>query len=63
MKRSEIIKIIAEVIYNSGWEEDCETIAFRVLAEVEKAGMLPPFAHLKNLGTSDTSWEPETEQE
>lgn len=30
-----------------------------VLTAIEQAGMLPPFAYLKKLGTLDTSWEPE----
>ena len=33
----------------------------RILTALEKQGMLPPFAHLKKLGTLDTAWEPEDE--
>jgi hypothetical protein len=32
-----------------------------ILSALENAGMLPPFAHLKKLGTLDTAWEPEDE--
>lgn len=33
----------------------------RILSELEKEGMLPPFANLKKLGILDTAWEPENE--
>lgn len=71
MKRSEILDIIDKTYaqFVEDWLNldigDKEKIASfkplneRILSAIEQAGMLPPFAYLKKLGTLDTSWEPE----
>jgi hypothetical protein len=70
MKRSEALKIIDDVYgkFVDDWMkvdlDDLEAIIplnERILAALEKEGMLPPFSHLKKLGTLDTAWEPEDE--
>lgn len=44
MKRSEIINIISNYFYESNVEpEEAEELGEELLAELEKAGMLPPF--------------------
>jgi hypothetical protein len=70
MKRSEALKIIDDVYgkFVDDWMKvDLDNLqAFiplneRILTALEKEGMLPPFSHLKKLGTLDTAWEPEDE--
>ena len=75
MKRSEALKIIDNEYskFVEDWlkldiGDDVAIKAFtplneRILRSLEEAGMLPPFAHLKNLGTLDTAWEPENEED
>lgn len=59
MKKSEMIKIIKEVLAR---ERSTMIGAEKILDAIEKAGMLPPFTYLKNIGTLDTAWEPEDEE-
>lgn len=42
MKRSKMLEIIAETIYNTDMEDDCEILAEYILSAIEKAGMQPP---------------------
>jgi len=72
MKRSEALKIIDDVYgkFVQDWIdadldnlEEFSPLNERILVALEKAGMVPPFAYLKNLGTLDTAWEPEDEQD
>lgn len=61
MKRSEMINILDKAINSQLYQDymfDDDMLEI-VLVAIEKAGMLPPFARLKNLGTLDTAWEPE----
>jgi hypothetical protein len=39
-------------------EQDAE----RILKRLEQLGMLPPTTELKQLGTKDNAWEPETHE-
>jgi hypothetical protein len=68
MKRSEALKIIDDTYatFVEDWLkadinnlEDFIPLNERILSALEKAGMLPPFAHLKDLDTLDTAWESE----
>lgn len=44
MKRSEIIQIISNYIYELNVDsEDCDEISDKILTAIEKAGMLPPY--------------------
>lgn len=70
MKRSEALKTIDDVYskFVDDWiKADIDNLEGfiplneRILTALEKEGMLPPFAHLKKLGTLDTAWEPEDE--
>jgi hypothetical protein len=65
MKRSEAINIIRESMAANHPLTDssgCPYTADDILKSLEKAGMLPPFTYLKNLGTLDTAWEPESDE-
>ena len=71
MKRSEALKIIDDEYgkFVDDWLkadisnlEGFAPLNERILTALEKAGMLPPFTHLKKLGTLDTAWEPEEEK-
>lgn len=59
MKRSEMINILQELLEKSESIDIPKELAKEVLAEVEKAGMLPPKHKLKHLKTVDYSWETE----
>jgi len=72
MKRSEALKIIDDVYgkFVQDWiEADIDNLQEfsplneRILSALEKSGMLPPFSYLKKIGTLDTAWEPEDEQD
>lgn len=58
MKKSEVVELIWKRLGPLGISE--ETCA-EILNIIEKAGMLPPRAHLPKLGVSDNAWEPESE--
>jgi hypothetical protein len=68
MKRSDALKIIDDTYskFVEDWLvadinnlEDFLPLNERILSELEKAGMLPPFTYLQKIGTLDTAWEPE----
>lgn len=68
MKRSEALKIIDDEYgkFVEDWlKADLNNLEGfiplneRILVALEQAGMLPPFTYLKQIGTLDTSWEPE----
>ena len=68
MKRSEALKIIDDEYgeFVKDWLkadinnlEGFVPLNERILDALMKAGMLPPFTHLKKLGILDTAWEPE----
>lgn len=79
MKRSEALKIIdreyeifvqdwldlgAELLdTNSEAIKNFKPLNERILNALEKEGMLPPFTYLKQIGTLDTAWEPEDEED
>ena len=72
MKRSEALKIIDEEYgkFVEDWlKADIDNLEGfiplneRILSALEKSGMLPPFSYLKKIGTLDTAWEPEDEQD
>lgn len=72
MKRSEALKIIDDTYgkFVEDWIkadldnlEGFSPLNERILSALEKAGMLPPFSYLKKIGTLDTAWEPEDEQD
>jgi hypothetical protein len=58
MKRSEAL---AEIAFILDTERDLDNPdkSDLILKKLEEMGMLPPFAHLKNLGILDTAWESE----
>lgn len=58
VKKSEVVELIWKRLGPLGIGE--ETCA-EVLNIIEKAGMLPPRAHLPKLSVSDNAWEPENE--
>ena len=50
MKRSEMINIIANYLYELNVEqEDCEDESNRILTELERRGMLPPMLGLEEV--------------
>lgn len=62
MKRSEALNIITEIVSEVTYENLAEKRAERILAALEKSGMLPPSFHLENEGWSyyidgETPWE------
>jgi hypothetical protein len=63
MKRSEMVGLISKLIrlYRFDNVNDDEA-ADRLLKVIQEEGMLPPFTYLKNLGTLDTAWEPESDE-
>jgi hypothetical protein len=65
MKKSEMIDIIIKAVNkrnNNHYTYDAEDHAKEILDEITKAGMLPPFTYLQKIGTLDTAWEPEDEE-
>jgi hypothetical protein len=75
MKRSKALEIIEQQYgkFIDDWlklditdEESCKNfirLEERILTALEKEGMLPPFTYLKKIGTLDTAWEPEDEED
>ena len=72
MKKSKMVKIMVYEFYELNKDIfddpdkrlnmlDVAMSMGNVLDKMEKEGMLPPFTHLKKLGTLDTAWEPEDE--
>jgi hypothetical protein len=63
MKKSEAAKRIQIFLENRGYHgnsDDGEALIDFLTKEIE---MLPPFTYLKKIGTLDTAWEPEDEQD
>jgi hypothetical protein len=65
MKRSEMIRLIAEDVYfnTNIAQEDCKGYAERLLTKIEQAGMLPPEWFHEEWCTDVNQWEPELEGE
>jgi hypothetical protein len=66
MKKSEMIDIIRKIVSkrnNSHYLYEADEHAKEILNEITNAGMLPPFTYLKKIGTLDTAWEPENDED
>ena len=59
----EIIRKAVVKRNNSHYLYEADDHAKEILDEIIKAGMLPPFTYLQKIGTLDTAWEPEEENE
>ncbi len=65
MKRSQMIEILRESVFNHmNCEPECcqtdEDLYSKVLTELEDSGMLPPTTELSHLkGLRDNAWDPE----
>jgi hypothetical protein len=58
MKRSEMLDLLRELIYNNDGSFTGVEVQ-DLLKEIEKAGMLPPLSKLKSMDRYDNYWEPE----